>query len=339
MPTLPIKIGEMYIKYDNKGHAQYGFIVKENIIEKFINLSMDKPSTIILPAIEQVQNTPNNTSLLNINNKNIDNFPSNWDYMQYIEGGIKIANGCFDGIKNATIIIPQNTSVALDDKSFQKGASINLILPANMSIKTINTSYKATERKPSNRYELIADKNLKVDITGKTMVLSQDYNFHPQTQYGVSIENKYCFSPNKTKVVPAQIEKFSISKKPEDSLYSFWFLTDQDVDRLCHSIKCLFPNVFAQKPKIVKLAGHTKQASDKRAYFIYDRPTTDLTKFVIAFNLQDCNVYSYVAQNYAPYQIPESAKPNKILSKTWELFLENYAKQNAKDFPLCNDDL
>ncbi len=130
----PVKCGKMYIKFDDDNQPEYGFEVGRFVINKFFPLCDKSISKIILPQIS------NSTIYAGIRKNEIKELEEEYNNImkaEYAAGELRIAKGCFSGIKNAKIIIPFENSIMLDWGAFDKDAQIELVLPKAMSIKQV----------------------------------------------------------------------------------------------------------------------------------------------------------------------------------------------------------
>lgn len=157
--NLPIKCGDMYIKFNNNGKPQYGFKVnkRNEVIQEFINLTDNTPKIIILPSLEpNFAVHPKGNHLRMIGKFN--------PYREYINGNIRINPQAFKGIAEATIVVPNDTSIMLDWGAFDDGANIDFILPKNMGIKQIFRAFSGVIAYEHENWTLLADRDLQVDI-------------------------------------------------------------------------------------------------------------------------------------------------------------------------------
>lgn len=155
MINLPKKIGENYVKFDKNGKPEYGFEVKYNkIITKFVNFTNKTPKVIILPIINY-KYVPTDERCLDSDLYHVGD---------YVNGNVEIAEECFKGIMNAKIVVPNNTSIMLNDGCFEKGANIEFILPINMGIKQVFRNYNCGGFYEKENWTLLADKRLKKDM-------------------------------------------------------------------------------------------------------------------------------------------------------------------------------
>jgi len=166
MSYLPKKCGEMYIKFNKNGTPQYGFKVneignskyysKEIKIIEFINLTDEIPKQIVLPAFDH-KHVPTSDEELN--------FVNWYDDKNYFKGLVRVCDGCFKNIDEATIIVPNNTSIMLDWGCFKDNSKINFSLPKNMGIKHIFRGFSTSFDWEHEEWTLLADKRLNVNIS------------------------------------------------------------------------------------------------------------------------------------------------------------------------------
>lgn len=156
--TLPKHNGDLYIHYDNNNIPEYIFKCGHHTIYEFINLKNVLPKYIVLPKLNPDAYIPQTNKEM-VNSKQ-------WNGESYISGNIKIKPNCFHGVKKATLVVPFNTSVMLDWSCFDDGSEIELITPENLSLKQIFRRFDNGYDYDYENWTLIADKNIKVDITG-----------------------------------------------------------------------------------------------------------------------------------------------------------------------------
>lgn len=152
---LPIKCEETYMKINKQGFPEYGFKVKRGCIREFFYYG-ETPKEIILPVIEGIVATKDDGfDIGGLEYKNDINL------QQYVEGNVKIGEHCFRGIKEATIVVPNNNSYKLVDGCFDKGAKIIFKLPKNMGLKQVCKTYDAGSSYECESSTVLADKRLK----------------------------------------------------------------------------------------------------------------------------------------------------------------------------------
>ena len=78
----------------------------------------------------------------------------------YIEGRVKICDGCFQGIKKAKIIVPFENSIMLDWGCFEDDAEIEFLLPENLTLKQIYRRFDTGFDYEHENWTLIGDKNI-----------------------------------------------------------------------------------------------------------------------------------------------------------------------------------
>ena len=153
----PKRCGNMYIMFDDKNNPEYGFTFAGNLLLKFIPLT-DKPiPSIILPKLVESKKCPDNIN---------PNHNSNWDYyktnalLDYISGSMEICTGCFDGVKQAEIVVPFENSIKLEWGCFDKNADIELFLRSNLELKQIDRRFDYGHGYQFHSWTVIADKKL-----------------------------------------------------------------------------------------------------------------------------------------------------------------------------------
>lgn len=156
---LPKKCGDMYIMFDDNNQPEYGFLCEQNYdtysIKKFVNLKQDAPEFIVLPKLNEdtLYLDSKSEKEADIANFNFYDFP-------YITGLITIEPKAFKGVNDADIVIPFNTSVALDWNCFDDNSNITFLLPDSMNLKQIYRRFDTGYDYESEHWTLIADKKL-----------------------------------------------------------------------------------------------------------------------------------------------------------------------------------
>ena len=151
---LPIKQGDLYIKYDDKGTPEYAFKAKDMAgyfisIEKFYCLKKSMPETIVLPKLDAKK--------IDITSDDIHKR----DLASYITGCVQIESWCFSGVKNATIVVPYNNSVRLGWQCFDTDANIKFVVPDNIGLFRVEENYTAGLYSEQFRWTILADERLK----------------------------------------------------------------------------------------------------------------------------------------------------------------------------------
>lgn len=103
----------MLVHYDEKGNAEYGFVFREraNYLTKFVNFQQrdDSSQTIVVPELKGIEA--------------LDSYVG-------IHSCVFMAEGCFSGIKDLTIIVPSdNANAIIDLRAFDKGANVHFVTP------------------------------------------------------------------------------------------------------------------------------------------------------------------------------------------------------------------
>lgn len=189
--NLPVKHRSVYTSFDENDKLINIFKVKDDrVIEEFINISEDTSSIIILPALDnQEAEHPSQEELTITSTSHI--------YQQYLHGNVEIGENAFTGIKKATIVVPNKTSIYINWNSFDEGAIIDFITPPNMSLKEIshiNRSRGYGDEYQISSWILLADRNLEVDYsTNFKCYNSEEYNddTHPE-RVQLSINQQFC---------------------------------------------------------------------------------------------------------------------------------------------------
>ena len=151
---LPIKQGDLYIKYDEKGTPEYAFKAKDMAgyyisIEKFYCLKKSMPETIVLPKLDakKIDITSDD-----VHGRNL---------AAYIAGCVQVESWCFSGVKNATIVVPYNNSVRLAWQCFDTDANIKFVVPENIGLFRGKRDHIAGIYSEQFRWTILADKRIK----------------------------------------------------------------------------------------------------------------------------------------------------------------------------------
>lgn len=324
MINPPKKFGNMYIKTDTKtGNLLYGFIVNGRTIEKFINPSDNIPICITLPILnEDLTGAKGDTSK-----------DKKEKLINYVEGNIQIASGCFEGIKNATIVVPQNSSVALCAGSFDKDARVEFILPPNMEIKKITHSHDTGIDRETSWYPLLADSRLKGSLSvdrDNFSVKNYDNTFNHH--FNILVNKDFCVDVKNFKVASRGLEKFKITSKPRDLLYSFWFLTTEDWHALTMKILAAAGQsvIPATRKKWIthKPNCDNKLVSDNETAYIEFKTTKEGDTIRIALTLNDISVYVEKETEGANCGKNYQRAFSKQLTTAWAQFLLEYGELN-----------
>ncbi|MBO5394284.1 MAG: hypothetical protein J6A28_00035 [Clostridia bacterium] len=334
MINLPKKFGDMYVKFDkSSGKPLYGFTVKGNTIEKFINFSDSLPQSITLPILNENAYVPAENEYLNFDSldgtyKNITP-----QHKEYIQGNIQIASGCFKGIAKVNIVVAQNTSIKLLKDSFDKDAKINLILPQQMTVKRVDS-----HRKESLWWLLIAKKNLRVSIYENENLFCCPYDniSWKAAPYHISQERNFYVDPRTCEIYPENcIAAFKQSRRPKDILYSFWFFTKEDWRALEKKVRMTFFPKILGECSIYKGGNKSVNSElDEKAYMCFK--IDNQHKLVVEFNLKNCQVYySKKEVIYREDVTKESIKKQQqnkmisdLLSHDFASVLVEYARKN-----------
>lgn len=158
--NLPVKYGNVYIKFDDEGKPEYGFEVdpRETLINKFLVMSDKKIDTIVLPKL--VQNFQlsheqlKNPEML-CKNKKTETYLSD-----YLTGNIRLCPESFIGVDNVKIVVPTDCSIMICDDAFAQFANIEFVTNNNLSLKIVKRKCFDS----SDSWRLIADKNLNTNV-------------------------------------------------------------------------------------------------------------------------------------------------------------------------------
>lgn len=174
----------MYVMFDESGNQEYGFIVEEGMgwprkqfrIKEFIKMCDKDINTIVLPKLvndEEIRYEENKYDF-----KKLDNFTIGSLYNNYVDGRVMLSCGCFKNVKNATIVVPFNSSVMIDSGSFDKDANIELILHKDLDLKIVRKTFDMVVDYGFEIFTLIGDKKLKGNFAfGKDDYDVADYNY------------------------------------------------------------------------------------------------------------------------------------------------------------------
>ena len=162
---LPIKQGDLYVKYDEAGNPEYAFKAT-NIaghfinIEKFYCLKNNMPETIVLPKLDAKK--------IDITSDDVHES----DLAAYITGCVQIESWCFEGVKNATIIVPYDNSVRLMWQCFDTDANIKFIVPEKIELFRVKHNHTNGLYSEQFRWTILADKRIK----GQYNLLGKGYS-------------------------------------------------------------------------------------------------------------------------------------------------------------------
>ena len=155
--NVPQRYGTMYIKFDDNNVPEYAFEFQGNKIKRFFPLTDKEINYIVLPKINRA--TELSAYIVEgIDEKDPTLYEKKSQLQNYVHGDIKICEGCFQGLKKATIIVPFVNYVMLDWGSFDKEAEIKFILPKSSALKEICRHFDAGYN--FERWTLIGDKRI-----------------------------------------------------------------------------------------------------------------------------------------------------------------------------------
>lgn len=172
--NLPEKNGQMYIKVDENGKNEYGYIVNNRIIQSVVNLRNDNKviDEFVLPDFGYDKNetfyggTVNKAELLKIKEhfaKN-DSRGYRYDMVRYLEGSVKIAEDsfkfCKNIAKNLKIVVPGDYSIRIDYGAFEDKTKCNFILKNDMDLFTVHNNFDDGFEYVHDYWRLIAHKEL-----------------------------------------------------------------------------------------------------------------------------------------------------------------------------------
>lgn len=148
----------MYIMFDSKNNPEYGFTFAGNLLLKFIPLTDQPIHSIILPKLVESKKCPDGI--------NPSQNASNLDYLKaevlkkYISGSMEICTGCFEGVKQAEIMVPFDNSIKLEWGCFDRNADIELFLRNNLGLKQVDRRFDSGFGYQCNSWTVIADEKL-----------------------------------------------------------------------------------------------------------------------------------------------------------------------------------
>ena len=122
--------GDTYIKFDEKGNPEYGFLVDEQNIVKFMSLSNKEHKQIVLPDVFK----DGYFCSKEIDDKYII-LMSPREKKKYVMGDIKILDGCFENLNDTEIIVPFETSLLIEPNAFNQNSNITLKLKEKIGRK------------------------------------------------------------------------------------------------------------------------------------------------------------------------------------------------------------
>lgn len=206
--NLPKKCGDMHIKLDDNNEPEYGFEVSGNKIINFVKLC-DKPiEEIVLPRLADDIECPRLED-----NSTFAPYTTNMQkktMKKYVNGNIKICDGCFSGLKKATIVVPFENSVMLDWGSFDRDAEIEFVVPEDYALKQVYRRFDAGYDYEHENWTLIADKNL-------------DANF----EYNSLGHESYCVMDYNEEDLRQVVAEFKLGKKLKKEDYAIEEVEEQ----------------------------------------------------------------------------------------------------------------
>jgi len=159
------KKGELLVYYDENGEALYGFEFAFDKLQKFVRLTDEDISAIVLP--DPFNYAPRIEEYLSDEFLNIEG-SKQMDAWQkfYLQGCICIGENCFKGISHVKLVVPFSASVKFEPNCFDKVLKVDLFLQKSSTLKKIErTTYSAsTGIYDFDSYYLVADKRLKADF-------------------------------------------------------------------------------------------------------------------------------------------------------------------------------
>ena len=176
--------------FDDNNNPQYAFYVKENKIIKFIKITKNELSSIILPKIISKSVLTKND--VNNINKNILTDETKSNLNKYFSGEVKIANKCFSGFNALNIFIPFEASILTYWNAFDKNAEIEFHTSKNLCFKHIKKVSTSSFEHSYERWSIIADKNLSFNgkIAGACFLTE---NFENNSIKNITLDNSYEF--------------------------------------------------------------------------------------------------------------------------------------------------
>lgn len=195
------KYGNLYIYFDKKNNPLYSFEVDNDIIKKFHLMTDIMPYKIILPKIIISENDYVKISnscmlgaidLLNECKKEKHIISEcRRIFEKYATGAMKVATGCFAGIKKITLVAPVDYSIMLDWGCFDSNTEINLILPQDMTLKQIYRIFDTGFDYERENWTLISHKNFNYKSENYCGIYSTEFKpeYASHYKYTISGEN------------------------------------------------------------------------------------------------------------------------------------------------------
>ncbi|MCM1403970.1 MAG: hypothetical protein NC133_00465 [Prevotella sp.] len=164
------RCGEMYLKFDTNGRPEYGFTFNadQRALTKFYHLQNPSLIDTVSRGIKQIElpiwdvpQTPiiaDNQAMLNALRNRQDPITER-TLTDYAQGGIRVANGCFQGLHELLLVIPSNYSVKLDEDCFDRHAKIELVLPAEMELKQVLRKSNTKNNSVHENWTLVAHRD------------------------------------------------------------------------------------------------------------------------------------------------------------------------------------
>ena len=206
----------MYICFDQENNPEYGFAVDDNVISKFYPLCDRQLEKITLPYLptntvmqnqEMEQNLIAQQTFKQNHDQSFEAAMCDNDLIDYAKGGVKIASGCFAGIKKLQITAPVDYSIMLDWDCFDKDAQIELRLPRDMGLKQVGRMFDTGFDYKRENWTLIAHQNFNFTATsGRDSYDSRDFD-PKKSRYQITVKDLYAPKFRRCTIGDRQITK------------------------------------------------------------------------------------------------------------------------------------
>lgn len=183
-----LKCGDLYIKFDEDGLPNYGFLVYDTTIKKFFNMRNDKETEeIILPPIltkKLEEQFLDDEGLKYIGENLSENMINRYSITinTYLKGYVNLEENCFDNLKNKKIIITTNYPIKFQDDAFLKCENISFVLPNNQTLYNIHECYNGYFDYEHSEWNLIGYKSFPLN---RLDAGASDYTITKNSKYNV----------------------------------------------------------------------------------------------------------------------------------------------------------
>ncbi len=162
----------MFIKFTKDGQPEYGFTYDayHRTLKRYYNLHDDPTLADLLAPVKRIElptwhvDVDNQKMLAALADyatpksdaDSIDRTLAEQALENYAQGGMKIADGCFKGLKELQLVVPGNYSVMLDWGCFDDDAKVELVLSPAMDLKQIGRTFDTGYDYAHEHWPLIA---------------------------------------------------------------------------------------------------------------------------------------------------------------------------------------